>query len=141
MKNSSKKSLPKAQPGKEVMRKTANKTVSKVTSPSGNYKTTTKTFTSPNKEGSVTKTTRTIKGLFAGAPTVDNAKQERKARMEGVEKANKKIASENEALKLRQQYGYDTLQKPRPYKTVKHNPKYMGDFKKGGTIKKMGKKK
>lgn len=141
MKNSSKKSLPKAQPGKEVMRKTANKTVSSVTSPSGNYKTTTKTFTSPNKEGSVTKTTRTIKGLFAGAPTVEKAKQSRVKAMDRVERENKRIDSANAYLKRRQNEGTELERKPKRYMTVKDNPKLYGDFKKGGTIKKMGKKK
>ena len=135
MKKMMKKPLAKAQPGKQVMKKTADKTVSKVTSPSGNYKTTTKTFTSPNKEGSVTKTSRTVKGMFSGAPTVSKAKQSRATAMENVERENRRIDRANAYNKRRQSEGFNLDRKPESYKTVKDNPKLYGDFKKGGSIK------
>jgi hypothetical protein len=135
MKKMMKKPLAKAQAGKQVMKKTADKTVSKVTSPSGNYKTTTKTFTSPNKEGSVTKISRTVKGMFAGAPTVEKAKQNRTKAMDRVERENKRVDSANAYLKRRQNEGTELERRPERYKTVKDDLKLYGDFKKGGSVK------
>lgn len=79
-KPAAKKVAKKTMAAKKPVRKMQDggKTKTIVTSPSGNYKTTTKTENSPNKQSSSSSVRRTVKGVVGQAPSVEIATKRRK---------------------------------------------------------------